>query len=80
LETRDGTFSIIVIAVAIEPPEIPLRKRNALVEVPGFRYSSPVDDGPMDLSVLLARYADMSEGTESKPQDGTIIEPVFVAK
>jgi len=61
------------------PPEIPPWNRNALVDVPGFRYS-PDDDGPMDLRVLLARYADMSEGMESKPQAGTIIEPVFVAK
>jgi hypothetical protein len=66
-------------AEAIVPPETPPRKRNALVDVPRFRYSL-FDNGPRDLRVLLARYADMSEGIESKPQEGTIIEPVFVAK
>jgi hypothetical protein len=64
---------------AIVPPEIPPRKLNALVEVSISRYF-PFVDGSMDLRVLLARYAAASDGTESNPQEGTMMAPVFVAK
>jgi hypothetical protein len=52
--TWSGTTSILAMKEAMVPPEMPPRKLNALIEVSASRYSPFVDDGPMDLRVLLA--------------------------
>lgn len=68
-----------VIMEATVPPDIPPLIACELRELPAPKYS-PVEEGPRDFRVLLARCAEMSEGTESNPQAGTIIDLVFVAK
>ena len=57
--------------VANVPPLIPPFHLKAVVEV------SIMASGPtIDLRVLLERKTERSEGMESSPQDGTIVEPV----
>lgn len=79
LVTFFGTASSAAIIDATVPPDMPTTVVIALVESPKVKYS-PFDEGPKDFKVLLAKYAEMSEGTESNPQAGTMIEPVLVAK
>lgn len=55
------------------PPDKPLLNLNAVVDVPALRGVCK------DLRVLFERYAERSEGTESNPHEGTIMEPVLVA-
>lgn len=62
-----------VIAVLIVPPENPPEMSNAVVQSP-----SSASDASF-LRVLKERKAEISEGTESKPQAGTTMVPVFVA-
>ena len=64
---------------ATVPPEKPPRKRNAVVDSPRGR-KSPFGSVPADFNVLFERYTDTSEGIESKPHDGTMTAPVFVAR
>jgi hypothetical protein len=69
-----GTASSIVIAELIVPPDTPPFSRCEVIDDPT---SSGVG---RDLRVLFERYAQTSEGIESYPQEGTIMEPVLVAR
>ena len=57
------------------PPDIPVpRSFHADVDI-----STVVESPANALSVLLPKYARMSEGTESSPAQGTITEPERLA-
>jgi hypothetical protein len=69
-----GTSSTEAMAVASVPPDIPPFSFIPVMDCP------TETEGPTNvLIVLLERKADMSEGIESKPHEGTMIAPVFVA-
>ena len=73
-----GCISAIPIAaVAAVPPERPPFTSHAVVHSPMVWYS-PFTGGS-DLRVLFARKAQVSEGTESKPHEGTTITLFLVA-
>lgn len=55
------------------PPDIPPLTECIVIDVPTLRGVG------RDLSVLFARCAEISEGTESYPHEGTMMEPVLLA-
>jgi hypothetical protein len=62
-------------AVASVPPD----GGPALNLIPVKEFSMEASGPRMDLTVLLEMYAEMSEGIESNPHEGTMMEPVLVA-
>ena len=62
-------------AVASVPPD----GRPALNLIPVTELSIEASRPRMDLTVLFEMYAEMSDGMESNPHEGTMMEPVLVA-
>ena len=58
---------------------VPLDGRPALNLIPVTEFSMEASGPRIDLTVLLEMYAEMSEGMESNPHEGMMMEPVLVA-